>query len=85
MVISLNGFSMRVPTPTVSVVDLTATLAKPATAEEVNAALKAAADGPMKGILGYTEEELVSIDFKGDSRSSIVDAMSTMRIGDNII
>ncbi len=81
----LNGFSMRVPTPTVSVVDLTATLAKPATAEEVNAALKAAADGPMKGILGYTEEELVSIDFKGDSRSSIVDAMSTMRIGDNMV
>ncbi len=80
-----HGFSMRVPTPTVSVVDLTCTLAKPATADEVNAALKAAADGVLKGILAYTEEELVSIDFKGNSHSAIVDAMSTMQIGDNLV
>ncbi|NLO83323.1 MAG: type I glyceraldehyde-3-phosphate dehydrogenase [Clostridiales bacterium] len=76
----LNGFAMRVPTPTVSVVDLVAELEKPATAEEINAALKEAAEGSMKGILGYEEEPLVSIDFKGDSRSSIVDALSTMVI-----
>jgi len=79
-----HGFSMRVPTPTVSVVDLTCTLAKSASAVEINAALKAAADGPLKGILGFCEEELVSIDFKGDSRSSIVDSLSTMQIGDNL-
>jgi glyceraldehyde 3-phosphate dehydrogenase len=81
----LNGFSMRVPTPTVSVVDLTCTLTKSASVEEINAALKAASEGAMKGILGYTEEKLVSIDFKGDSRSSIVDALSTMQIGDNLV
>jgi glyceraldehyde 3-phosphate dehydrogenase len=76
----LNGFAMRVPTPTVSVVDFVADLEKPATAEEINAALKEAAEGPMKGILGYEEEPLVSIDFKQDPRSSIVDALSTMVI-----
>ncbi|MHB0938872.1 MAG: type I glyceraldehyde-3-phosphate dehydrogenase [Armatimonadota bacterium] len=80
-----HGFSMRVPTPTVSVVDLTCTLSKPANADDVNAALKAAADGPLKGILAYTEEELVSIDFKGNSHSAIVDALSTMKIGDNLV
>jgi len=80
----LNGFAMRVPTPTVSVVDLVVELAKPATAEEINAALKEAAEGPMKGILGYEERPLVSIDFKKDSRSSIIDAPSTMVIGDNM-
>ncbi|MBM7582679.1 glyceraldehyde 3-phosphate dehydrogenase [Caldicoprobacter guelmensis] len=76
----LNGFAMRVPTPTVSVVDFVADLEKPATVEEINAALKEAAEGPMKGILGYEEEPLVSIDFKQDPRSSIVDALSTMVI-----
>jgi len=76
----LNGFAMRVPTPTVSVVDFVAELEKPTTAEEINAALKEAAEGPMKGILGYEEEPLVSIDFKQDPRSSIVDALSTMVI-----
>ena len=81
----LHGFSLRVPTPTVSVVDLNCTLTKSASVEEINAALKAAADGPLNGILGFCEEELVSIDFKGDSRSSIVDANSTMKIGDNLI
>ncbi|HOS44328.1 MAG TPA: type I glyceraldehyde-3-phosphate dehydrogenase [Armatimonadota bacterium] len=79
-----HGYAMRVPTPTVSVVDLTVTLARGASVEEVNAALRAAADGPLQGILGFTMEELVSIDFKGDSRSSIVDGLSTMKIGDNL-
>src|SRR4249920_1490707 len=70
----LDGFAMRVPTPNVSVVDLAAILDKKTTAEEVNAALKAAAEGPLKGILEYSTEELVSIDFKGNPRSSIVDS-----------
>ena len=73
----LDGISVRVPTPNVSCVDLVATLAKKATAEDVNAAIKAAADGPMKGILAYSTEELVSIDFKGNANSSIVDAPYT--------
>ncbi len=80
----LNGFAMRVPTPTVSVVDLVVELEKPATVEEINAALKEAAEGPMKGILGYEERPLVSIDYKKDERSSIIDALSTMVIGDNM-
>jgi len=80
-----HGFSMRVPTPTVSVVDLTCTLSKPASSDEVNAALKAAAEGPLKGILQFCEEELVSIDFKGNSHSAIVDSLSTMKIGDNLV
>ena len=73
----LDGFAMRVPTPNVSVVDLAALVDKKTTAEEVNAALKAAADGPLKGILAYSTEELVSIDFKGNPHSSIVDAPYT--------
>ncbi len=77
----LDGFAMRVPTPNVSVVDLVAFVEKATTVAEVNGALKAAADGPMKGILGYTEEHLVSSDFKGDERSSIVDADMTRVIG----
>jgi len=81
----LNGFAMRIPTPTVSVVDFVAELATPASAVEVNAALKEAAQGPLAGILGYEEKPLVSIDFKGDERSSIVDALSTMVIGDNMV
>ncbi|HEY3415367.1 MAG TPA: type I glyceraldehyde-3-phosphate dehydrogenase [Armatimonadota bacterium] len=81
----LNGFSMRVPTPTVSIVDLTATLAKSTSVEEVNGALKAAAAGPMKGILSFCEEPLVSIDFKGNTNSSIIDALSTMMIGDKMV
>ena len=80
-----HGFSMRVPTPTVSVVDLTCTLTKAATADEINAAFKAAADGPFKDIMAFTMEELVSIDFKGNSHSCIVDGMSTMRIGENLV
>jgi glyceraldehyde 3-phosphate dehydrogenase len=73
----LDGFAMRVPTPNVSVVDLVAVVDKKTTAEEVNAALKAAANGAMKGILAFCEEELVSIDFKGDPHSSTVDAAYT--------
>lgn len=74
----LNGFAMRVPTPNVSVVDLVADVVKPTTAEEVNSALKAASEGPLAGILAYTEEPLVSKDFNGDPHSAIVDALSTM-------
>jgi len=73
----LDGFAMRVPTPNVSVVDLVAVVDKKTTCEEVNAALKQAADGPMKGILAISTEELVSIDFKGNPHSSIVDAPYT--------
>ena len=74
----LDGFSLRVPVPTGSIVDLTAVLEKSATVDEVNAALKAAADGPMKGILEYTEDPIVSSDIVGSSASSIVDAALTM-------
>jgi glyceraldehyde 3-phosphate dehydrogenase len=73
----LDGYSMRVPTPDVSVVDLVALLAKPATAEAVNAALKAAAEGPMKGILAYTEDPVVSTDMLHNPNSSIVDGGMT--------
>jgi len=81
----LDGFAMRVPTPNVSVVDLAAILNKNATAEEVNAALKAAADGPMKGILAYSTAPLVSIDFKGNANSSIVDAEYTKVMDGNFV
>src|SRR5436309_137223 len=69
----LDGFAMRVPTPNVSVVDLAAVIDRKATSEEVNKALREAADGPLKGILAYSSDELVSIDFKGNANSSIVD------------
>ena len=81
----LDGYSMRVPTPNVSVVDLTVFVETPATKDSVNAALKAAANGAMKGILAYTEEELVSADFKGNSNSSIVDADYTKVVGDKCV
>jgi glyceraldehyde 3-phosphate dehydrogenase len=81
----LDGYAMRVPTPNVSVVDLTVFVDKPATKDSVNAALKAAAEGPMKGILGYTTEELVSCDFKGNSNSSIVDSEYTKVVGDRCV
>jgi glyceraldehyde 3-phosphate dehydrogenase len=80
-----DGFSLRVPTPTVSVIDFTAQLEKPATAEALNEAFRAAESGPMKGILGVTDEPLVSMDFKGDERSGIVDAKSTMVIGERLV
>ncbi|MES2220575.1 MAG: type I glyceraldehyde-3-phosphate dehydrogenase [Acidobacteriota bacterium] len=73
----LDGFSLRVPTPVVSVVDLTVETEKPVTVESVNAALKAAADGPMKGILGYETAPLVSIDYRSNPLSSIIDAPLT--------
>ncbi|NLZ51951.1 MAG: type I glyceraldehyde-3-phosphate dehydrogenase [Thermoanaerobacteraceae bacterium] len=81
----LNGFALRVPTPTVSIVDLTCQLSKSATAEQINEALKEAAEGKMKGVLGYTEEPLVSMDFKGCELSSIVDGLSTMVIEDDLV
>jgi len=77
----LNGFALRVPTPDVSLTDLTVTLEKDATVEEINAALKKASEGELKGILGYTELPLVSSDFIGNSYSSIIDGLSTMMIG----
>jgi glyceraldehyde 3-phosphate dehydrogenase len=80
----LDGFAIRVPTPNVSIVDLTFISEKPTDAKAVNAALKAAAEGPMKGILGYDENELVSSDFKGDKRSSIVDAPLTKVVGNSV-
>ena len=81
----LNGFAMRVPTPNVSVVDLVAELETNVTVEEVNDALRAAAEGPLAGILGYTDEPLVSKDFNGDSRSSIIDGLSTMVMEGNMV
>lgn len=81
----LNGMAMRVPTANVSVVDLVATLAKDTTAEEVNAALKAAAEGELKGIMDYTEAPLVSIDYNGNPHSSTIDALSTMVMEGNMV
>jgi glyceraldehyde 3-phosphate dehydrogenase len=81
----LDGYSLRVPTPNVSVVDLTVITEKPATVESVNAALKHAAEGPLKGILAYTDEELVSIDFRGDPHSAIVDSGYTRVVGGNCV
>ncbi|WP_072627365.1 type I glyceraldehyde-3-phosphate dehydrogenase [Serratia marcescens] len=80
----LTGYSLRVPV--VSIVDLTVTLKRPATAEEINAAFRAAAaSGPLKGILGYSDEPLVSSDYRGDARSSIIDGLSTLVIGGNLV
>jgi len=82
----LDGFAMRVPTPNVSVVDLVAFVEKKTSAEEVNAAMKKNSEsGPLKGYLGYEQEELVSVDFRGDSRSSIVDAPMTRVVGGNCV
>ncbi len=81
----LHGLALRVPTITVSVCDLVADLEKTASAEEVNKAFETAAKGPLKGILEYCTEELVSSDFKGNPASSIVDALSTMVIGGNMV
>jgi glyceraldehyde 3-phosphate dehydrogenase len=80
----LDGFAIRVPTPNVSIVDLTFISEKTTDAKAVNAALKTAADGPMKGILGVDSNELVSSDFKGDKRSSIVDAPLTKVVGQSV-
>jgi glyceraldehyde 3-phosphate dehydrogenase len=80
----LDGVAIRVPTPNVSLVDLTVQLAKPAAAEEINAAFKKAAAGPMKGVLEVTDEELVSVDFRGNPASSIVDAPLTKVVDGNL-
>ncbi|HXB56424.1 MAG TPA: type I glyceraldehyde-3-phosphate dehydrogenase [Vicinamibacteria bacterium] len=80
----LDGVSIRVPTPNVSLVDLTVQLAKPAAAEEINAAFKKASAGPMKGILEVTDDELVSVDFRGNPASSIVDAPLTKVVDGNL-
>ncbi|QCJ44053.1 type I glyceraldehyde-3-phosphate dehydrogenase [Bacillus sp. S3] len=81
----LNGMAMRVPTPNVSIVDLVAELEKDVTAEEINAALKAAAEGPLKGILAYSELPLVSSDYNGSTASSTIDALSTMVLEGNMV
>ena len=81
----MHGGALRVPTTTVSLVDLTLNLTRPASVEKINAAMKSAADGPMKGILGYTEDPVVSSDFRGDPRSSIFDALSTMALSDTFV
>ena len=81
----IHGLAFRIPTPTVSVVDFVAELGQDVDAEEVNLALKTAADGALRGILEYCSEELVSVDFKGNPASSIVDAPSTMVIGGNMV
>ena len=80
----LDGFSLRVPTPTVSIVDFVAVVEKPTTAQEVNSLFKQAAETTLKGILDYTEEPLVSVDFKGNTHSSIIDGLSTMVMDDLI-
>jgi len=81
----LTGMSFRVPVADVSVVDLTVRLKTPATYGAVKAAMKAASEGPMKGILGYTEDEVVSEDFKGDARTSIFDAKAGIALNDNFV
>ena len=80
-----DGFSLRVPTPTVSVVDFTVDVSRPTTVDEVNEAFRRAAAGPMDGILGVSDEPLVSSDFRGDSRSAIIDAASTLVIGGTMV
>lgn len=80
----LNGMAMRVPTPTVSVVDVVFEIEKEASAEEINKVLKEAAEGELKGILGYSDEPLVSVDYRKDPHSSIVDGLSTMAIGNMV-
>jgi glyceraldehyde 3-phosphate dehydrogenase len=81
----IHGYSLRVPTPTVSVIDFVCDLEREVSVDEVNAALKKAAAGPMKGILDFCEEELVSMDFKGNAHSSIIDGPGTMVIGGNMV
>ncbi|MDN4525776.1 type I glyceraldehyde-3-phosphate dehydrogenase [Fictibacillus fluitans] len=81
----LNGMAMRVPTPNVSLVDLVAELDKEVSADDINAALKEAAEGPLKGILGYSDEPLVSTDYNGNTNSSTVDGLSTMVMEGNMV
>jgi len=81
----LTGMSFRIPTSDVSVVDLTVELVKPATYAEICAAMKAAADGPMKGVLGYTEDKVVATDFRGESRTSVFDADAGIALDDTFV
>jgi glyceraldehyde 3-phosphate dehydrogenase len=81
----LHGMALRVPTPTVSIVDLVCEIGKEATAEDINNAFKKASEGKLEGILGYSEEPLVSSDFKGNPHSSIVDAPNTMVMEGNMV
>jgi glyceraldehyde 3-phosphate dehydrogenase len=81
----LDGFSVRVPTPDGSLVDLTCELSGKTTREEINAAMKAAAEGPMKGVLEYTEDPIVSVDVIGNAHSSIFDSQLTKVIGGNFV
>jgi len=81
----MNGLALRVPVPNVSIVDLTALLQKNATKEEVNAALKAAAEGPLKGIMDYTEDPVVSVDFNHNTYSAVIDAQCTMVVDGNLV
>lgn len=82
----LTGYSLRVPVPVVSIVDLTVTLKRDVTVDDVNDAFRqAAAEGPLQGILGYSDEPLVSSDYQGDPRSSIIDGLSTLVIGGNLV
>ncbi len=81
----LNGLAIRVPTPDVSLVDLVVNVKKSVTVKEVNSTLKSASEGHLKGVLGYTEEPLVSVDFVGNENSSIIDGLSTMVIGEKQI
>ena len=80
-----DGFALRVPTPTVSIVDMVVELEKNVTIDEVNKALKAAAEGDLKGIMGYTEELLVSMDYKGNPLSSIIDSDLTNVMNGNMV
>jgi glyceraldehyde 3-phosphate dehydrogenase len=80
-----DGYALRVPTPTVSVVDFVATIEKEATTETLHEAFRAAANGPLNGILGFSEEPLVSIDYKGEARSSVVDAEFTSVMGGDMV
>ncbi|HEX5506574.1 MAG TPA: type I glyceraldehyde-3-phosphate dehydrogenase [Thermomicrobiales bacterium] len=80
-----DGFSLRVPTPTVSIIDFVAQVEKPTSAEDVNRIFKDLAEGDLEGILGYSEEPLVSTDYRGDTRSSIVDGLSTMVMGGDLV
>jgi glyceraldehyde 3-phosphate dehydrogenase len=80
----MNGLALRVPVPNVSIVDLTALLEKEITPEKINAAFKTASEGPLKGILDYTEEPLVSADFNHNPYSATIDAASTMVVGGNL-
>ena len=81
----LTGMSFRVPTPDVSVVDLTCRLEKGASYDDIKAAMKAASEGPMKGVLGYTEDEVVSQDFVGESCTSVFDAGAGISLNDNFV